>query len=145
MPPGAAVRVAPHVTVPVRVRIALRVRPGADPLAVLRRVRVRLGADPPDADTPEPGLLHPERVELGRAVDASDVYGALTGVPDLTSAFVEAFHRDGRPAVRADRVAVPADAVAAWTPAGSGPHGALDGRTGGGTDGVALAWAEADR
>jgi hypothetical protein len=115
MPPGAGITVVDRGTVPVRARLVARVDPGADPIAVVRAVRLRLGADLDDPDPAVPaGLLHPDRLRLGRPVHLSDLYGALAGVEHLASVFVELLHRAGDRPVRRDRIEVPPTAVAAW-------------------------------
>lgn len=131
-PPKVTVRVLPHRQVPVRARLRLRIWPGADPLAALSAVRRRLGASTA-APGEELGLLAAERAELGEDVNASDVYGALVGVPGVASAHLEELGQAGSPAAvtpqfAPDRVEIPDDAVAVW---------AAD-------DGLALAWEEAN-
>jgi hypothetical protein len=78
-------------------------------------------------------------------VHASDVYGALAGVPGVASAHLEEMDRAGNPAAGAsqfatDRIEIPGDAVAVWAPplvTGSASD------VGFADDGLALAWEEA--
>ena len=143
MPPGATVRVVAHRVVGVRATVRLLLRPGADPLAAMDAVRRRLGAAEPFPGD-GPGLLHRERVELGADVHASDVYGALAGIPGVVASHVDSLSRaeSDRVALRtdavaraeADRIEVPADAVAVWA--------ATDGATDG-AEGLAVGWEEA--
>lgn len=125
--PGVVIRVLPHRQVPIRARLRLWITAGTDPLAVLATVRRRLGAAPA-APGEQPGLLAPERAELGDDVHASDVYGALDGIAGVVSAHLEDLDRAEGPAAPGfaqDRVEVPPDAVAAWA---------------GADDGLVLAW-----
>ena len=138
VPPGVTLRVLAHRRVPVRARLLLRVGPGSDPLAAMATVRRRLGAAPP-APGEQPGLLSPERSELGADVHASDVYGALGDVAGIVSAHLEELHRvgslpSGPPVAVAtqERIEVPDDAVAAWAPPDAGAD-----------EGLVLAWQEA--
>ena len=138
VPPGVTLRVLAHRRVPVRARVLLRVWPGSDPLAAMATVRRRLGAAPP-APGEQPGLLSPERSELGADVHASDVYGALGDVEGIASAHLEELHRVGSlpsgPPVAVptqERIEVPDDAVAVWAP----PEAGAD-------EGLVLAWQEA--
>ena len=143
-PPGVTVRVLPHRQVPIRARLRLRIWPGTDPLAALGAVRRRLGASPAGPGE-DPGLLAPERAELGDDVHASDVYGALEGVPGVASVHLEDLDRANSPLAgptgfARDHVEVPDDAVAVWAaPAGSG--GAQQESIA--DEGLALAWEEA--
>ncbi|CDO24318.1 hypothetical protein BN978_04814 [Mycolicibacterium mageritense DSM 44476 = CIP 104973] len=125
--PGVVIRVLPHRQVLIRARLRLLLTAGTDPLAVLAAVRRRLGAATA-APGEDPGLLAPERAELGDDVHASDVYGALDGMPDVVSAHLDELDRADRPTtpgLAQDRVEVPRDAVAAWA---------------GADDGLVLAW-----
>ena len=125
MPPGTTVRVLAHRVVGVRATVRLLLRPGADPLAAMDAVRRRLGAAEPVAGD-VPGLLHRQRVELGDDVRGSDVYGALAGIPGVVASHVESLRRAATDGVArtdarsdADRIEVPADAVAAWASGGA--------------------------
>jgi hypothetical protein len=75
----------------VHARLLLRTSKGADPIEVVRRARLALGLDREEG-TP-PGLLDPERVDLGDDLSLSQVYRALAGVPDLPACVVQALHR----------------------------------------------------
>ncbi|MCB9947528.1 MAG: baseplate J/gp47 family protein [Rhodospirillaceae bacterium] len=110
--PGISLTVDNRVPVPLRLQLRLHVTPGADPLAVIRAARQRLGVD--TAAGEPPGLLDPDRVELGRDVQLSDIYGALAGLDDLETAFVELFCRTDGPPARNDRVAIAARELPAW-------------------------------
>ncbi|MGS2617473.1 baseplate J/gp47 family protein [Micromonospora sp. LZ34] len=111
-PPGTAVTVVARGVVPVRMRVVVRVEPGRDPLAVVREVRLRLGADSEDGAAP--GLLQPDVAQLGRPVHASDAYRALDGVPYLASVLVDLLYREGTPPARHDVVAVGPAELALW-------------------------------
>jgi hypothetical protein len=112
MPPGATVAVQNHTTVEVRLKLLLRVEPGFDPLEVVRAARLRLAVDTaPEAPA---GLLHPDSVDLGQDLHLSDLYGALAGIPQLASAFVERLYRAGDQPGRGDRIEVAATSIAAW-------------------------------
>lgn len=128
MPPGARVTVQNASQVAVRLRLVLRVKPGHDPLAVVREARIRLGVDA--AEGAPPGLLQPGRPDLGEELHLSDVYAALDGIPHLASAFAEQLHRADEPPTRRDTIVVGATAVAVW---GGEP----------GIEPVAIAWEEA--
>ncbi|GAA3389421.1 baseplate J/gp47 family protein [Cryptosporangium minutisporangium] len=129
-PPGTAVTVVDRNVVPVRMRLVLRIEPGADPLAVVRSTRLRLGADAEPGEPP--GLLHPERAELGRGLAVSAVYGALAGLPGLASVLVDLLYRDGTAPARHDRIAAGPAALVAWAAV-----------TAGGADPLDLVWEEA--
>ncbi|RKG55999.1 hypothetical protein D7X30_26055 [Corallococcus sp. AB011P] len=132
-----AARVAPkvelHLTnrqrVEVRLRVLLRVVKGADPVAVLQETRLRLGVDR-DPER-EPGLLDPDRVELGQDLQLSDVYGALAGIEGLRSVVVQRLHREGTPPALFERIVTAPGELLAWAP----PSGE--------SDGVALTYEEA--
>jgi hypothetical protein len=129
MPPGASVAVANRDEVGVRLRLVARVEPGFDPLEVVREARVRLGVDMPAGAAP--GLLHPDRADLGQDVRLSDVYGALAGIPRLASAFVEQLYGAGAQPGRSDRIQVAQTAIAVWARAEPG------------LEPVEIAWEEA--
>ena len=129
MPPGSSATVANGTHVMVRLGLVVAVEPGRDPLAVLREVRVRLGADP-DESAP-PGLLAPGRPELGEDVNLSDVYAALDGVPWLVSSHVTHLHRDDESPTRRDRITITDTAVPVWGSAQAG------------VEAVSIAWEEA--
>jgi hypothetical protein len=133
-PPGARLTVANRVLVPVRARLRLAVPPGQDPLAVLREVRVRLGAQRDDAVPP--GLLDPAAAVLGRDLDASDLYAALDGVPHLAGAVVDLLYRDGEAPRRRDRIAVDAAGLVVWASGAGGPDTPT-------AEPLELAWTEA--
>ncbi|RKI01386.1 hypothetical protein [Corallococcus sp. AB038B] len=132
-----AARVAPKVElnlinrqrVEVRLRVLLRVVKGADPVAVLQETRLRLGVDR-DPDR-EPGLLDPDRVELGQDLQLSDVYGALAEITGLRSVVVQRLHREGTPPALFERIVTAPGELLAWAP----PSGE--------SDGVALTYEEA--
>jgi hypothetical protein len=111
-PPGMQVTVENCTTVPIRAQLRLFITPGADPIAVIREVRRRLGIDHDTAS--DPGLLHADRVDLGRDVQLSDFYGALAGVAHLAAVFVELLYRADAPPARSDRVIVAPRQVPVW-------------------------------
>jgi hypothetical protein len=111
-PPGIQVTVENCTTVPVRAQLRLHITPGSDPIAVMREVRLRLGIDT-DA-TSDPGLLHADRVDLGRDVQLSDFYGALAGVEHLEAVFVELLYRADAAPTRSDRIVVAPRQVPVW-------------------------------
>jgi predicted phage baseplate assembly protein len=112
MPPGASVTIANRTTVPIRARLQLHIEPGSDPIAVIRAVRLRLGLDDPGDGAP--GLLHPDRVDLGRDVQLSDLYGALDGVANLSSVFVDLLYRADAAPARSDRISMAPRELPVW-------------------------------
>ncbi|MFE9692379.1 hypothetical protein [Micromonospora sp. NPDC005806] len=124
VPPGLVVRTVNRRAVPVRAGLLLAMAPGADPLQLLADARERLGV----AGTT--GLLAPGRPALGAPVELSDLHRALAGTPGLAAVVVEALHRDGEPARRAERLALAPDEQACWAPDRDG------------VDGAALRWEE---
>lgn len=137
VPPGLTLRTVDRIEVHLRARVHLAVAPGADPLLVVAGARERLGAGAAASPTTpgEPpairGLLHPEAVTLGQAVDLSDLHRALAGLPGLVHVVVEALHRDTEPERRAERVALAPEEEPRWAPD-------VDG-----VDGVRVRWEEA--
>ncbi|RKH53646.1 hypothetical protein, partial [Corallococcus llansteffanensis] len=127
--PGVELRLVNRQRVEVRSRLLLRVVKGADPVAVLQETRLRLGVDR-DPER-EPGLLDPDRVELGADLQLSDLYGALSGIRGLRSAVVQALHRAGTRPSLAERIATAHGELLGWAP----PSGD--------SDGVALFYEEA--
>ncbi|HTE56326.1 MAG TPA: baseplate J/gp47 family protein [Kofleriaceae bacterium] len=106
VPPGITVAVENRVLVPIQARILLRYQRGADPISLLREARLRLGADV-EADTP-PGLLDPDRGELGDDLELSEIYAAVDGARGLHSMVVKQLHRaDQAPALHERIVASP--------------------------------------
>jgi hypothetical protein len=91
VPPGVDVGVENRVLVPVRVRISVKYKRGADPIALIQDIRERLGVES-HADGP-PGLLDPERVRLGDDLELSEIYAAVDGVRGLFSMVVTQLHR----------------------------------------------------
>ena len=91
VPPGVDVAVENRVVVPVRVRIAVKYKRGADPIALIQDIRERLGVES-HADGP-PGLLDPERVRLDDDLELSEIYAAVDGAPGLFSIVVTQLHR----------------------------------------------------
>jgi len=128
MPPGTGVQVRNRTLLPVRAAIRLMVAPGDDPLAVLNAAAVRLGAR--RAEGVEVGLLDPGAAVLGRALDVSDLYRALDGLPGLAAAVVTALYRADQPAQRHDRVAASEADLLVWA------------QTGAGAEALELSWAE---
>jgi hypothetical protein len=112
VPPGIDIRTENCLLVPVVLRALLRVEPGADPVSVLRAARLRLGLDR-DPDQP-PGLLDPERVDLGDDLPISAVYDALTGIDGLRATVVKALHRTDDRAMRGDRVVTAPRELLIW-------------------------------
>ena len=127
--PGVELRLVNRTRVEVRARLLLRVVKGADPVVVLQETRLRLGVDR-DPER-EPGLLDPDRVELGADLQLSDVYGALAGIKGLRSVVVQGLHRAGTRPSLAERIAVAPGELLGWAP----PSGE--------SDGVALFYEEA--
>ncbi len=110
--PGVQITVQNRVLVPLRLQLRLHVTPGADPLGVIRAVRLCLGLDAQDGEPP--GLLDRDRVALGCDVHLSDIYRAIAGVPDLPTALVELFYRADRPAARNDRIEIDDRELPVW-------------------------------
>ncbi|WP_415835486.1 hypothetical protein, partial [Corallococcus soli] len=127
--PGVELRLKNRQRVEVRLRLLLRVVKGADPVAVLQETRLRLGVDR-DPER-EPGLLDPERVELGADLQLSDVYGALADIDGVRSVVVQGLHREGTPPLLSERITTAPGELLGWAP----PSG--------GSDGVALFYEEA--
>ncbi|MFV0524149.1 MAG: hypothetical protein ACK5RL_06595 [Acidimicrobiales bacterium] len=127
VPPGVTITLVNRAVVELRAVLTLALASTADPLTVVARARARLGVDRDD----EPGLLDPDRVDLGQTVHLSDLHRALAGLDGLHHTVVEAFHRAGEPPRRADAVAVADGEEPRWAPA-------VDG-----VDGVVFRWAEA--
>ncbi len=136
VPPGLSVRTADRRLVHLRARVLLAIAADADPLAVSAQARERLGVttEPAGGGGPTgrsaapgpesaPGLLHPDTVRLGQPVDLSDLHGALAGVPGLVSVVVEALHRDGEPARRAERISLSSAEEPRWAPDTDGVDG----------------------
>jgi hypothetical protein len=124
VPPGLDVVVDNRVLVPVRAALTVRYRRGADPIAVVRDVRARLGIDVTT------GLLSAARVDLGDDLAVSALYEATDGVAGLHSIVVRALHRDDEPPTLRARITTRPREVLAWaTPAD-------------GNDGVAIAYEE---
>jgi hypothetical protein len=114
VPPGVTVAVENRVVVPVRLGVLLRYQRGADPIALLQEARLRLGADV-DAGTP-PGLLDPERVELGDDLELSQIYAALDGARGLHSVVVRRLHRAAEPKGLHQRVVASPRQLLVWAP-----------------------------
>jgi hypothetical protein len=91
VPPGVDVAVENRTLVPVRVRILVKYKRGADPIALIQDIRERLGVES-HADG-APGLLDPERVRLGDDLELSEIYAAVDGAPGLFSIVVTQLHR----------------------------------------------------
>ena len=91
VPPGVDVGVENRILVPVRIRIHVKYRRGADPITLIQDIRERLGVEG-HADAP-PGLLDPERVRLGDDLELSEIYAAVDGAPGLFSMVVTQLHR----------------------------------------------------
>jgi hypothetical protein len=91
VPPGVDVGVENRALVPVRVRISVKYRRGADPIALIQEIRERLGVES-HAEGP-PGLLDPERVRLGDDLELSEIYAAVDGARGLFSMVVTQLHR----------------------------------------------------
>jgi hypothetical protein len=131
--PGIAVSVRNARPVPVYADILLRLVRGADPLAVVAAVRLRLGVDGRPG-TP-PGLLHPDRTDLDQDLGLSQVYAALEGIEGLSSCLVRALYRPSADAagnlLRLDRrertlrenIAAAADERLLWAPPRDGEDG----------------------
>lgn len=122
VPPRVAVAVENRVLVPVRARIVLRVQRAADPLAVIRAARVRLGLD--RAPGEPRGLLDPDSVDLDDDLDLSRIYGALEGVDGLASLVVTALHREGGKGL-AHRIVTNARELLTWARPGDGAEGVV--------------------
>jgi hypothetical protein len=113
VPPGVSVHVANRVPVPVRLGLLVRYRRGADPIGLIREVRARLGVEPdPGA---RPGLLDPERVELGDDLELSQIYAAVDGAPGLHSLVVTRLHRAREPRGLYERIVTGAGELLVWS------------------------------
>jgi hypothetical protein len=112
LPPGVTCSVENRVLVPVRVKVLVRYEQGADPIALIQEARLRLGADT-EADTP-PGLLDPERAELGDDLELSEIYGAIDGARGLHSMVVQQLHRAAEPRGLHERVIAHARQMLVW-------------------------------
>ncbi len=112
LPPGMSVSLENRRPVAIRTALNLYITPGADPLAVVAAVRQRLGVDPADV----PGLLDPSRTDIGTDVRLSDIYGALAGIDDLESSFIELFYRADAEASRSETVQIQDREIAHWAP-----------------------------
>lgn len=120
VPPGVTVVAENRAFVPVRAHILLRLARGADPLAVIRRARVRLGLD---RDPGEPlGLLDPDRVDLDDDLQQSAIYGALEDIDDLASVVLRALHREGGAGL-SDRIATTPRELLGWARPEDGTEG----------------------
>ncbi|MBZ0234252.1 MAG: hypothetical protein K8M05_18120, partial [Deltaproteobacteria bacterium] len=124
VPPGLDVVVENRILVPVRAALIVRYRRGADPIAVVRDVRARLGVD--DAA----GLLSASRVDLGDDLAISALYEATDGVPGLHSIVVRELYRAGEPPQLRARIVIRPREVLAWAEPADG------------NDGVAIAYEE---
>lgn len=124
VPPGVDITVVPYTLVAVRARLLLRTKAGADPIEVLRRARLALGLDREDGAPP--GLLDPDRVELGDDLALSQIYRALDGVPDLVACLVQSFHREGQEGL-VDRIVSGPREMLAWAPSTSDGDGVVIG------------------
>jgi len=129
VPPNVDIRCENRRPVPVVLRVLLRVEPGADPVLVQRRARVRLGVER-EPDEP-PGLLDPRRVDLGDDLQVSQIYEALDGIEGLRSLVVKSLHRADDRGGRSDRVVTSPRELLEWAPAS------------GDADGVELLYEEA--
>lgn len=115
--PGITITAASRVVVPVALDLMVRYQRGFDPIALVAAVRRRLGLDAADA----PGLLDPDRVELGDDLPQSAIYAALAGVPGLHSAVVRRFGRaDQAPTLLPQVVAADRELLVWATPAAAG-------------------------
>jgi hypothetical protein len=124
VPPGLEVLVENRLLVPVRAALTVRYQRGADPIAVVREVRARLGVDA------TVGLLSAARVDLGDDLAISALYEATDGVPGLHSIVVRELYRaDEPPGLRARIVTRPREVLAWAEPAD-------------GSDGVSIAYEE---
>jgi hypothetical protein len=94
VPPGVDVAVENRVVVPVRLRMSVKYKRGADPIALIQDIRERLGVES-HAGGP-PGLLDPERVRLGDDLELSEIYAAVDGARGLFSIVVTQLHRADR-------------------------------------------------
>jgi predicted phage baseplate assembly protein len=112
VPPGVTAAVASRILVPVRLRVVVRYLRGADPIALIQAVRLRLGADL-DPNAP-PGLLDPERVDLGDDLELSQIYGAIDGMRGLHSAVVTHLHRADEPRALRERIVANPRQLLAW-------------------------------
>jgi hypothetical protein len=95
----------------------------------LQEARLRLGVDV-EADTP-PGLLDPERVELGDDLELSQIYAAVDGARGLHSVVVRRLHRASEPRGLHARVVASPRHLLVW----AGPDPSLG-------EGVELAYEE---
>ncbi|MFO1026462.1 MAG: hypothetical protein U1E70_14910 [Acetobacteraceae bacterium] len=112
MPPGTKITVVNRTIVPVRLRMRLSLAADADPLAVIRTVRLRLGADVVDGEPP--GLMQSDTIDLGRDLALSAVYRAVEAIGGLLTTTVELFHRAADTPARRDVIQVTDHEVPVW-------------------------------
>jgi hypothetical protein len=106
---GARLRIRDHRSLPIRLALQITVQRDFTQADVLRRLWQALGAEESDGVL---GYFHFDARELGEDLFLSSVYRIVEGTRGVDNTLATEFHIEGESAVVADRIAVPAEALA---------------------------------
>jgi hypothetical protein len=127
---GGRLRIRDHRNLPVRLALDVTVQPNFLQADVLRRLWQALGAEEdPDGGR---GYFHFDARELGEDLFLSSVYRLVETTRGVRNALAIEFHIEGEGATVADRIAIPADALATGGHATDPARGRLSLRLSGG-------------
>jgi predicted phage baseplate assembly protein len=108
----ARLRVRSHRAWPVRLALRVQLLPGFAQAAVQRALLAAFGALPPEGEAGSAGFFAFERRDLGAGLVLSDVYALAEATAGVDHVLATLFHAEGQAAQVADRIDVPADALA---------------------------------
>jgi hypothetical protein len=126
---GERLRIRDHRNLPVRLALDLTVQPNFLQADVLRRLWQALGAE--DSGDVR-GYFHFDARELGEDLFLSSIYRVVEATRGVKHALATEFHVEGASAQVADRIAIPADALACGGHATDPARGRLSLRLSGG-------------
>ena len=106
---GARLRIRDHRSLPIRLALQITVQRDFTQADVLRRLWQALGAEESDGVR---GYFHFDARDLGEDLFLSSVYRIVEGTRGVDNTLATEFHIEGESAVVADRIAVPAEALA---------------------------------